>query len=146
MKKLNKTMVVIGCHWRWDIATKAELVEHIIQNGIHMQEGTIKDRFEVFAKEYDVSMQSINNWVKQYQFVYRAAKKAPKGTIIFSPLTVKNGQEKTTQKALKKLHKQLAKLRKSVEEAPLATESAETVRNTMKAIQEELSEASIKSE
>jgi len=89
MKNLEKTMVVIGCHWRWDVATKARLVEYIIKNGIHMQEGTIKDRYEAIAEEYSVNIQSIHNWVKQYQFVYKAVKKAPKGTIIFSPLTVK---------------------------------------------------------
>jgi len=145
-KELEKTMVIVGCHWRYDVATKARIVAHIVKNGIHTGEGTLKDRFEGIAEEFNVNWQSVHNWVKQYQYTYKAAMTSPKGSLIFSPLTVKNGKEKVTRRKLKELHKELAKLRKAVEEAPLATESADVVRNTMKSIQEELSEASVKSE
>jgi len=91
--RLKRTMVIIGCHTRWDVATKATVVEYILTNGIE-----------------------------------------------------KNGDENKVLKVLNRLHRKLAKLRRVVEHAPDATVDAETLRSTLQSVQEELSEASIKSE
>jgi len=144
--KLKRTMVIIGCHTRWDVATKATVVEYILTNGIDAKNGSLKDKYKDIAAEYNVNFQSIHNWVKQYRYTYATAKKAPKGSVVYSPLIVKNGDENRVLKTLNKLHSKLAKLRKVVEHAPGATVDAETLRSVLQSVQEELSEASIKSE
>ena len=143
---IKRDMVIIGCHWRWDVATKSRVVEYILANGIDAREGSIKSKYEGIAKEFDVSWNSVYNWVKQYRYTYDTTKKTSRGTVIYSPLIVKRGEETVTLKALRKLHKKLAKLRRAVEHAPGATVDAETIRKTVQPVQEELSEASIKSE
>lgn len=143
---IKRDMVIIGCHWRWDVATKSRVVEYILTNGIDAKEGSIKNKYEDIAKEFNVSCSSIHNWVKQYRYTYNTTQKTSRGTVIYSPLIVKRGEEPATLKTLGKLHKKLAKLRRSVEHAPGATVDTETIRNTVQPVQEELSEASVKSE
>jgi len=144
--RLKRTMVIIGCHTRWDVATKATVVEYILTNGIDAKSGSLRDKYKDIAEEYNVRFNTIHNWVKQYRYTYAIAKKAPKGSVIYSPLIVKNGDENKVLKVLNRLHRKLAKLRRVVEHAPNATVDAETLRSTLQSVQEELSEASIKSE
>lgn len=143
---LKKDMVIVGCHWRWDVATKARVVEYIISNGIDAQAGPQKDKYTAIAKQLNVSWQSVMNWVKQYRYTYATAQKAPRGTVVYSPLVIARGSEKKVTKTLAKLHKELAKLRKQVEHAPGATVDVDTVRNIVQSVQDDLSDSSTKSE
>ena len=144
--KIKKDAVIVGCHWRWDVATKARVVEYIITHGIDAKEGSMKSKYENIAELLNVNWQSIVNWVRQYRYTYKEAKKAPRGTIIYSPIIIKRGKESKAFKKIRELHVELYKLRKAVEHAPKATIDVDSLRDFLKPIQEELTETSIKSE
>jgi len=141
---LDPTLVLVGCHTRWDVGTKSRVVKKILET-TYPAKATTKEKYEAIAAEYNVTYQTIHNWVKDFGHTCTTTQFALDGTLVWSP-TVIQGKEKiaNTVLELKKIQKALNKLYENVETAPYSTRSAKEERNKRTSVQQELSDAAIK--
>lgn len=143
----ERTLVAVGCHTRWDVGTKARVVKQILETD-YPADATYKERYEIIAKQYNVTYQTIHNWVKDYGDICTTAQYALDGTLILSP-TVIQGETNisNTLIGLRKIRAKVNKLLEGVETAPyIVGKSAKEAKRGKTSVQQQAADISIKSD
>jgi len=135
------TVVPVGCHLRWDVATKCRLVEIIVSTDFGTKEEK-RLQMEDWAKEYHVTVEAIKAWIRKYEFTYHNFKHALPGTYIVSATLIDNKKDiQNTFKQLKEYRRKIFEVVSAVEKAPYSTQSASKTRNRQKTNTQQLLDA-----
>ena len=124
----SRTLTLVGCHTRWDVGTKSRLVKEILERSFSAGM-TNQEKYAEYAAEYNVTWQTIHNWVKFFGHICHVSQYALDGTLLISPTVVKGKKNiANTFLRLKKIQSQLTELKDDVEISPYTGMSAAQAR------------------
>ncbi len=123
------TAIPVGCHLRWDVATKCRLVETIAKTEFKNKEEK-RLQYEDWAEYYHISVTDIKRWEKTYAYTWKNFKYTMPGTIAISATFADDKKliDKTF-KTLADLRRQIFEAVAKIEKAPYSTQSASKTRN-----------------